>query len=210
MRFAFVPFVVLVCSSVGAATATTTDPTVEAAKIDMTRMAPQPSSVNVLNWPETQAVSGSVSVDNLPAVQTVGGTVNVGNLPLDTDGAVRVTSAPPREMVWYELLNGPIQANCGTQCSELPTIVNTTGYSRIGIQIRWNDQGGTVVASPVWRWVDDETFDPVADYRGTCSFNGSGARSVCPVAGGSLKLRVAWSTPVTPANFQSIRVYLFP
>jgi len=96
MKIALAAVAVLFSSFTLASGQTTTiDPTVAPPKTAMTKTPPQPASVNVLNFPEVQAVAGTVSVDNLPAVQAIGGTVNVGNLPLDAEGAVRVAGACP-------------------------------------------------------------------------------------------------------------------
>src|SRR5258706_3760156 len=63
-------------------------------KIDaMLKPPPPPTDVNVLNFPDVQAI---------------GGTVNVGNLPLADDGSLRVTSAPARQPVVVELLTQPL------------------------------------------------------------------------------------------------------
>ena len=42
---------------------------------------PPVSRVEVLNFPNPQAVAGTVNVGNLPAVQSVDGAVEVSNLP---------------------------------------------------------------------------------------------------------------------------------
>jgi hypothetical protein len=49
-----------------------------------------PVNVSVGNFPSTQAVSGSVNVGNFPATQTVSGSVNVANLPTDGSGNLKV------------------------------------------------------------------------------------------------------------------------
>jgi hypothetical protein len=112
-----------------AAQTATTDPAIAPIKIDMMRPPPPPTNVNVLNFPETQAVEGTVTVSNLPAVQTVGGTVNVGNLPLDTDGAVRVASASTRAPVMFELVSAPFSVDA--YGLTFPDTLDTTGYSAI-------------------------------------------------------------------------------
>lgn len=107
MRFAFVPFVVFAASLTFASDPSATiDPSAAYYKIDMSRPPAPPTPVYVVNFPDTQAVSGTVSVDNLPAVQpvsgtvavsnlpavqTVGGNVAVSNLPLDAGGALRLS-----------------------------------------------------------------------------------------------------------------------
>ena len=84
MRFAFVPFAVLAASLMFAA------PTAPTVKNEIV-----PAS---FPWHSPKPVQ-YVTVTNWPAVQTVGGTVNIGNLPLDGAGAVRISSAPPKQMV---------------------------------------------------------------------------------------------------------------
>jgi len=137
MRFAFIPVVLLAASFTLAATPTATaDATVAPNKLDVSKPPPPPSSVNVLNFPEVQAVEGTVAVSNLPAVQTVGGTVNVGNLPLDADGAVRVAgacpTAPPLEARYINLLpDGPI--TLGPREVFNTQAVEARGFSRVGV-----------------------------------------------------------------------------
>ena len=203
MRFVFVPFVVLAASFTLANAQN---------KIDaMLKPPPPPTDVNVVNFPETQAVTGTVSVDNLPAVQTVGGTVNVGNLPLDADGAVRVTGAPAKQMVWYELLPGPMAVEPGAV--DFPQIVNVDGFSSIGFSVSPARQD--IGISFVSRWAPDDDFRAVADAK--MGFSTYGAfecggtarlRLVCPLtAVGDVRVMVYASTPTT---LTSVRVYLFP
>jgi hypothetical protein len=55
-------------------------------------LASATDSVNVGNFPTTQAVSGSVNVGNFPATQAVSGSVSVGNFPATQE--VSATSLP--------------------------------------------------------------------------------------------------------------------
>jgi hypothetical protein len=210
MRFGLVSFVVLAASFTLA--------TAQAPKIDMTKQPPQPTSVNVLNFPETQAVEGSVAVTNLPAVQTVGGTVSVGNLPLDTDGALRVTSAcptaPPLQARYVDLLpNGPVIIQPGE--SFVSEIVDARGYTRFGIDLA----GQGVSAVTEWTWSNiNELFSIVADPRngtyedkcqGTPLVNGGQRfRLVCLVSGEQMRFKVIQWFDANPVT--GLGVYLIP
>ena len=194
MRFAAAIVAVLVCSSVYAATPNAAiDPSANYFKIDMTRPPPPPAPVYVLNWPDVQAVAGTVSVDNLPAVQAVGGTVNVSNLPLDADGAVRVTSAPAKQMVCQELLTEPMIV---AEATLLPAVVNVDGFQNIGITVA--PGYGEVTMEPFYRWSPDSNFMPVVDARigvgtgGPFVCSGWGNRLlVCPTSGGDVRVQLA-------------------
>ena len=206
MRFAACLLAVFLCSTIHAQN-----------KIDLAKppAPPPPTDVNVLNWPDVQPVAGTVSVDNLPAVQTVGGTVNVGNLPLDTDGALRVTSAPARQMVMHELISEPLvlptpdPTGPGTISMDLPNIIDTSGYASVGFWLRtvgFNNTG----LEPLWQWVDDESFTPWRDARSGTAFSCSGGgenRVTCSNLGGKLRIRLYWNQSQTVS---SVRVYLFP
>ena len=215
MKLAAVTVAALAASiSLVAAQSATIDPAAAAPKIDVTKTAPPPTSVNVLNFPEVQPVTGTVSVDNLPAVQTVGGTVNVGNLPLDADGAVRVSSAPAHtgQLVWYELLDAPVDL-CNVDPITMERSVNTDGYSMVSV--RAVVAGNTSLNfEPVWQFVDGEDFLRVADSRdGLVPCMGSAqTRLVCRNFGGNVKVRVNGTLNCTPYPplLTSIRVYLFP
>jgi hypothetical protein len=185
MRFAYVLFAVLICSTVNAQN-----------KIDaMLKPPPAPTDVSVVNFPD---------------VQTVGGTVNVGNLPLDIEGAVRVSSAPARQMVWYDLITEPISVPNNLL---LPTAINTNGYSTVGVFVIDNADG---VADVFWQWADDESFAPVEDSRnGFQGVNGeayrcgglANARFVCSNTGGNVRVRLRGSGG---RIVTSVRVYLIP
>jgi hypothetical protein len=58
-------------------------------------------SVNVDNFPATQAVSGSVNVDNFPASQVISGSVNVDNFPASQviSGSVNVDNFPASQVI---------------------------------------------------------------------------------------------------------------
>jgi hypothetical protein len=196
VRIALVPFVVLAASwSLAAAPSATTDPVLDDQRIDMT-IRPVP-----------------VHVVNLPAVQTVGGTVNVGNLPLDSGGAVRVTSAPARQMVWQELISEPVSYSGDLLLS---AVVNADGYSSVGVLVIDNSDARVDV---FWQWAGDEGFTPVADTRN--GFQGVGSyevpfrcgglanvRLICPNSVGNLRVRLHNPSGVSTAT--SVRVYLFP
>jgi hypothetical protein len=221
MRFATATVAVLVCSvTLAAAQTTINDPTVAPPKPAVTKTPPPPASVNVLNFPETQAVAGTVSVDNLPAVQSVGGTVNVGNLPLDADGAVRVTTAcpssTPLQTHYVNLLpNGPISVPDSD--GFVSAVADARGYSRIGI-----DAAGDLVKVFIeWTWSNlPEFFAPVTDTRNgsmqnTCidAFlqyaDGTQARRfVCVVSGEQVRLRVRGYQSSAPLS--ALGVYLIP
>jgi hypothetical protein len=173
--------------------------------------------VTVQNFPSVQAVGGTVSVDNLPSVQQVSGTVSVGNLPLTDDGNVRVSLAPgaSREPAVYELLSAPLTISGATSPIDLPTVIDTKGYSSFGVYVRagstdWGDSATAV--SALWRWSDDESFTSVADLRGGSQlppcpgvFN---THYLCPNPGGFLQIRLSQSGPAN--TVYSVRVYLFP
>jgi hypothetical protein len=224
MRFVFVPFVILASITFATAQTVSIDPTVAAPEPAVTKTPPPPASVNVLNFPEVQAVEGTVAVSNLPAVQTVGGTVNVGNLPLDADGAVRVTTAAARQVVWYELLAEPIVYSSGTNTSVLlPTAIDTTGYKSIAVLVRGTqaDTGSSAQSFEVRRrWSDDEDFLATFDQRGGGQYGGAwlncsgllNARYVCPNWDGSVKIALSYFASGTPdpLTISSVRVYLIP
>lgn len=218
MRFSFVPFVVL-AATFSLANAQN--------KIDATlKPPPPPTSVNVVNFPDVQAVGGTVSVDNLPAVQAVGGTVavsnlpavqtvggmvNVGNLPLDADGAVRVSNASARQMVRFELLDSPSEH---VQDYTLPVTVDTTGYSSVGLTVTTMPSGSDVVYKMLRSWSGDDPFEQILDYRSAvvpgnpCDFGHLGSlKLLCPVTGGSVQVTVSASAGVV---FTSVKLYLFP
>jgi hypothetical protein len=207
MRTAVVPFALFVCSfTLVAAQTASVAPT-----LPVTKTAPPPTSVNVLNFPEVQAVTGTVSVDNLPAVQTIGGTVNVGNLPLDADGTLRVTSAPAKHMIWHELLTQPLEVP-GFRTVTIPAIVNTDGFSFVGV----GPELSTFSVSLVTRWAADEAFSQVADARigvnaygpQSCGSLGN-SRLVCPGTGGDVQVVLSNGYGDT-RTITSVRVYLFP
>jgi hypothetical protein len=192
---------------VGAPTPLDTDP-------PSTAIPPVP--VQITNFPAVQAVAGTMSIDNLPVVQQVGGTVsvgnlpsvqavqgnvNVGNLPLNQDGSLRVSGAA-RQPVTYELLSEPVTAPVSII---LPTAVDTTGYSRIGVLVRTNASGGQAVFTALWRWNDDEEFFQMFD--GRCS-GSSSIRYLCESAGGFVKFTLQDDYP--GASVTSFRVTLFP
>jgi len=215
MRFAFVPSVVFAASfSLATAQTATIDPGL---KLDQTRPTPPPTPVYVLNFPDTQPVSGTVNIGNLPAVQEVGGTLNIGNLPLAEDGSVRVSSASgtTRQEAVFELLSSPISIAGVTGPVDLPTIVDTRGYSSYGVYVRGGttDWGATASsAAALWRWSDDENFASLVDVRGAsptppcpASWN---VRYLCPNPGGFLQIRLGQNGPAN--TVYSVRVYLFP
>jgi hypothetical protein len=203
MRFAFVLLATLAASLTLAATPSATiDPSAAYFKIDLSRPPGPPTDVNVLNFPDVQAVSG---------------TVDVGNLPLDADGAVRVTSAPApaRPVVSYELLSGPPEPTPGCQChvwfpcgcATLSPSVDTTGYSKVGLLVRTNGVGGAQ-SELWWRWSDDEPFTPVLDTTGAANLRAyEGLRLISPTLGKDVALHVEWY-PGT--GVESARIYLFP
>jgi hypothetical protein len=177
-------------------------------RIDTTPPQP-PSPVYVVNLPGTLPVAGTVSVGNFPGVQSVTGAVSISNLPLAPDGSVRVAPPPARQPSVVELLTEPIDA---FGIVDVPTIVNTSGYSSVGIYIQGSQ--ASVTADTYWRWRDDEPFAPVVDLRsgapGTiqCRVQGIDSRYVCPNLGGSMKIRL--EALLGPTTVTSIRVYLFP
>jgi hypothetical protein len=185
----------------------------QAPKIDVTKTAPPPASVNVLNFPETQSVTGTVSVENLPAVQTVGGTVIVGNLPLDAEGALRVSSAPAStgQLVWYELIDAPVDL-CSLDPITVERSVNTDGYSMVSVRVVTTNNAA-LNFEPVWQFADGEEFLRVADARdGLVPCMGSAStRLVCRNIGGNVKVRVNGSISCSPYPplLTSVRVYLF-
>ena len=208
---AVVTTTVLICCAVHAATPTATiDPTVTPNKTDQMRPPPPPTNVNVLNFPETQAVEGTVAVSNLPAVQTVGGTVNVGNLPFDPHGNLRVSTAPPRQPVLVEMLTETIRID--PQTSFVSPTLDTTGYSHVGFRFE-----GTQIAAEIrWRWHDSQTFEQVYDVRNgalasSCVAWAPTGRMVCAVSGEELQLVI--TNPYgegVPIFFSSLKVYLIP
>src|SRR5580765_1941747 len=95
MKLGPVMLIVLVCTQLHAGTATTTDPTLAVQKVAASKPTPQPSPVNVMNFPDVQGVSG---------------TVDVGNLPVDATGALRVAcqcpNTPPVTAQYIDSLPG--------------------------------------------------------------------------------------------------------
>jgi hypothetical protein len=155
-----------------------------------------PVPVAVQNFPAVQTIAGNVNVDNLPAVQQVAGSVDVANLPVAEDGSIRVSPPPGRQPVFFELLPAPI--DLGNLLS-LPTTVDTTGYSTVGI---YAAASGTVHICPRWRWNDDEDFASVVDLRGNGSGNVScfcdaGQRCLCNNVGGQLQIQLQPSSGLT-------------
>lgn len=211
MKSAALTVAVLAASfTLAAAQSADTDPAMSYYKIDVMRPL---TPVYVVNFPEVQAVTGSVSVDNLPAVQTVGGTINVGNLPFDADGAVRVTSAPARQPVVFELLDTPGEH---VQDYVLPLTVDTTGYSTVGLAVATSTPGADVVYNLNWNWGEGDSYGQVLDYRvalqgGNLCYAGhlaSGRQKLhCPVVSGRAQVVVSASAGVV---FTSVKLYLFP
>ena len=157
-----------------------------------------------------------VAVTNWPAIQTVGGAVNIGNLPLDSAGAVRVSSAPPKQMVMYELWSVSVEPQC-PRCPwvDLPTVIDTTGYSKIGVYVRGSPSPSASSAPDfvvLTQWAEDEGFVYALngiENSGGC--NGSwGLRYLCRSPEGKIKVRVEWPASESIANVESVRVYLFP
>ena len=199
-------FAVLVCSSIYAATPTATvDPNAAPNKIDMSGPPPPPSNVNVLNFPETQAIEGTVAVSTFPAVQTVGGTVAVGNLPVDADGALRVTSPPARETVLVELIPGGVTIEAHT--SYTSPVVDTSNYSRVGLYATGNYSGPEIQWRGKGAAADD--FRPVADpldwsaYGRNCQRLVLDTRQVCMASGMELRFQLHNGASV-PARLESI------
>jgi hypothetical protein len=197
MRFAFALSVVLAASfTLATAQTATIDPAVAPPKIDMTKTAPPPTSVNVLNFPE---------------VQSVGGTVSVGNLPLDIDGAVRVTSTPARAPVLVEAIPGGVTTESGTHFTS--PAVNTSGYSWVGFHSTGNWYGPEIE----WRWAGTgaDDFGRVRDNRNgpqsDCQAVGNGTheRAVCVVSGVEVRFHL-YNAASVPVRLESIQVYLIP
>jgi hypothetical protein len=190
MRFAYVLFAVFVCSTVNAQN-----------KIDATlKPPPAPTDVNVVNFPDVQAV---------------GGTVNVGNLPVDADGAVRVTSAPatPGAQARYVVLFEGDLATPTWPDAVYTAAVDTKGYSKIGIEMQGATSYGTVqwgwgTAPARFGWVS-ENADVDASHQNQCiNYYGRGGRVICPVQGDSV--RFALSSPLGGDHVTFVGVYLIP
>ena len=216
MKIALAAVAVLFSSFTLASGQTTTiDPTVAPPKTAMTKTPPQPASVNVLNFPEVQAVAGTVSVDNLPAVQAIGGTVNVGNLPLDAEGAVRVAGAcpttPPLQARYVDLIGGTL--TLGPFQDFVSAAVSTAGYQHVGFLYE-GEVGQTYFE---WSWVtDNEWFSMVADARngadlGPCQSRGeTPLRQVCVVSGSWVRIKLLGHTGPVSRTVNALGVYLIP
>jgi hypothetical protein len=194
---------------------------------DMTRL---PLFVNVMNWPETQAVVGSVSVDNLPAMQTVGGTVNlgnlptvqpvsgtvtVGNLPLTEDGSIRVSAGlaqSPQHVVMCELM--PYYTPFSNFVA-LPPGIETIGYRAVADSVTV-PPGGNIAVQLYWQMTPDDDFRethgamPGSEGMNDCGRYGdmfSNGRYICANYGGrpGIVLHQGNSDAAT-----SVRLYLIP
>jgi hypothetical protein len=226
MRFAALTVAFAASITLAAAQSANTDPTMAYFKIDLSRL---PSSVNVLNWPDVQAVSGTVSVDNFPAVQTVGGTVNIGNLPaaqnvagsvsvsnlpITDDGSVRVSSGPStpaRQTVMYELMPYYV---AGSNFVSLPEGIDTSGYSAIGVLAR-GLPGFNISIQVYWQLVPGDVFTEVHGQlprslgMSDCSAYDSGRHGplfVCPNYGGRPGVVLNGGGD----NTASVQLYLIP
>ena len=186
MRFAAVSVAGFVCSNIYAQN-----------KIDaMLKPPPPPTDVNVLNFPDVQAV---------------GGTVNIGNLPLADDGALRVTSADTRQPVLIELAPGGVTVE--SQSTYISPIVDVAGYSRVG----FHSTGNWYVPTPMWRWAGAPADDfgtvmnsgETHDANASCAAPQNDQRLICSVSGVQLRFRL-FNYSAVPVRIESLRVYLIP
>ena len=95
-------------------------------------------SINIGNFPATQAVSGSVNVGNFPTTQAVSGSVNVGNFPATqpVSGSVSISSLPAIAITntSFEVSNFPTtQAVSGSvNVGNFPTTQAVSGSVNVG------------------------------------------------------------------------------
>lgn len=82
-------------------------------------------SVNIGNFPTTQAVSGTVAVSNFPSSQTVAGTVSIGNFPATqpVSGSVSVSNLPATQPISAASLPLPTGAATDATVSGLATVI---------------------------------------------------------------------------------------
>jgi len=138
-------------------------------------------------------------------------TAPVGRPPLANGGSGRV-SAAAKQPVFFELLSEPLILYVN-ETADLSTIVDTSGYSSVGIYVGADTESARIRS--LWRWNDDEDFAQVFDQRGggdvpgvsACSGH-PGARILCSSLGKSL--RISLFADNSPATVTSVRVYLFP
>lgn len=89
---------------------------------------PVSGTVNVGNFPATQAISGVVNVGNFPAIQPVSGSVNVGNFP-----AVQPAS---QSGTWYvQAINSTSTVNSPNASNFLATVSGTVAATQSGVWV---------------------------------------------------------------------------